>query len=75
MQQCSNTNITHNVFVLVITCLKGRFEINYMSAFVKILKLPKLNEGNLKIFKSHKRDLSQKLPEPKCGYWLITTSQ
>ena len=40
MQQCSNTNITHSVFVLVFTCLKGRFEINYLNAFVKILKLP-----------------------------------
>ena len=36
--------------VLVITCLGGRFRINYRSAF-------------LKFFKNHKGDLSQKSPK------------
>ena len=52
------------LLVLVITCLGSRFGINCPSAFLKILKLPKSNEGNFKIFKNHEGDLSQQLPEP-----------
>ena len=51
------------LIVLVMACLGGRFGINCPSAFLKILKLPE---------KKKMRDLSRKLSEPKCGYWLIT---
>ena len=55
--------------VLVITCLRGKFGINFPSTFLKILKMPKSNQGNRKIFKNHEDDLSQKLSEPKqTGY-------
>ena len=42
--------------------LKGRFAINCPTAFMKILKLTALNEGNFKIFKTHEGDLFRKLP-------------
>ena len=49
--------------VLVITCLGGLFGINCPRAFLKILKLPEENGGNLKMFQNHKRNLSPKPPE------------
>ena len=30
---------------------------------------------NFKIFKNHEGNLSQKSPEPTCGYWSITPHQ
>ena len=59
-----NTTTKIKQSVLVITCLGGRFRINCPSAFLKILKLPKWNEANFRIFKNHKGDLSPESPEP-----------
>ena len=38
--------------------------MNCLSAFLKILKLPKWNKGNFKILKNNNGDLSQKSPKP-----------
>ena len=51
------------VLVLVITYLGGQFGINYPSAFLKVLKLAKWNEGNFKVFKNHEGHLFQKSPD------------
>ena len=52
------------VLVLVITCLAGQFGINCPSLILKVLKLPKWNKDNFKIFKNRDGDLSPKLSEP-----------
>ena len=60
---CVTKNPYSGIFVLVITCLGGQFGINSQCAFLKILKLPKSNDSNFKIFKNCKNDLLQKSPE------------
>ena len=54
-------------FVLVITCLRERFRIDYPKAFLKIMRL--WNYENFKIFENYESDLSQKSPEP--NKWLL----
>ena len=67
--------ISENQFVLVITCLGGRFGINYMSAFLKIFKLPEQNDYIFK-FSKIKRVIYLKIrPNQTCDYWLITPNQ
>ena len=56
--------------VLVITCLGGQFGINCPSAFLKILWLPKLNEGNFKYSKITRMIYFQNFPNQACDYWL-----
>ena len=56
-------------FVLIITCLGGRYGLNCPSVFFKTLKLPEWNQGNFKIVKNHKGDLSEKSAEP--NMWLL----
>ena len=67
MVQCRLKSIVW--LVLVITCLRGWLGINYSSSFLKILKLPKQNESNIKFCKIHENDLSKKLP--KISMWLL----
>ena len=59
----NHTGQSSGQLVLVITCLWGLFGINCPRAFLKILKLPEENGGNLKMLKNHKRNLSPKPPE------------
>ena len=59
--------------VLVITCFKGRFGINCLSAFFQILKLPEFKTRvNSKFSKITRVIYPKKCPNQTCGYWLIT---
>ena len=57
-------------YVLVITCLGGRLEINYPSAFLKNLyfKISKFSKITRVIYPKN-------CPNQTCTYWLITPNQ
>ena len=56
--------------VLVITCFGEQFGINCPSAILKMLWLPKLNEGNFKFSKITRVIYFQNSPSKACDYWL-----
>ena len=62
-----------------VTCLEGRFRINYPSTILEILKLPEWNEDSCKIFKNYEGYISQKSLEPQNnsvnGAMLITINR
>ena len=59
-------------FICLCCCiinLRGPFGINSSYAFLKILQMHELNEGNFKTFKNYECDLSQKWSES--NMWLL----
>ena len=62
-------------FVLVISCLGRRFEINFPSAFLKILNCPPKTRAISKFSKITRVIYPQNCQNQTCGYWLITPNQ
>ena len=60
------TRLFLNWLALVITCLRGRFGINSLSAFLKIF---------WKFSKITRVIYPQNCPNQTCDYWLITSNQ